>query len=450
MGKLWEKGYRLHEAIERFEVGDDVWLDQRLAWADLLGSIAHARMLGHIGVLTREEAARLEEALRALLGEAREGRLALTVQDEDIHTRVEGLLVERLGDLGKKLHTGRSRNDQVLVDLRLYTKRALLDLQDAVLGCAGALLDFAARHRDLPMPGYTHMQRAMLSSVGLWAGAFVEALLDDLTLCDAAYRLNDQSPLGSAAGYGVPLPLDRAYAARLLGFRRVQPNVLYVQNSRGKFELAALQAAAQVAVDLAKLAEDLLLFTTREFGFFRVAQEMATGSSLMPQKRNLDAVELVRARCRWAIGLQAQVGAIVAGCPSGYNGDLQETKRPLMEGLETVTACLNVMALTVAHTTPDPERLAAACTPEIFAADAALQLAAAGVPFRDAYRQVATGAAPVERPADLAAALARRSSEGAPGNLGLERARARWSEERIRVQRERERFDSALAGLAGP
>lgn len=448
MSKLWEKGYRLHEVIERFEVGDDVWLDQRLAWADLLGSIAHARMLGRIGVLTTDEVARLEAALRDLLAEARQGRLTLTVQDEDIHTKVEGLLVARLGDLGKKLHTGRSRNDQVLVDLRLYTKRALLDLQEAVLACAEALLDFAARHRDLPMPGYTHLQRAMLSSVGLWAGAFVEALLDDLALCEAAYRLNDQSPLGSAAGYGVPLPLDRAYTAQLLGFARVQPNVLYVQNSRGKFELAALQAAAQVAVDLAKLAEDLLLFTTSEFGFFRVAEELATGSSIMPQKRNLDAVELVRARCRWVIGLQAQVGTIVAGCPSGYNGDLQETKRPLMEGLDTVTACLRVMALTVAHTTPDPERLAAACTPELFATDAALQLVAAGVPFRDAYRQVATGAVPVERPADLVAALARRSAEGAPGNLGLEGARARLQAERVRVGEQRERFEGALAALA--
>jgi len=448
VSKLWEKGYRLHEVIERFEVGDDVWLDQRLAWADLLGSIAHARMLGRIGVLTTDEVARLEAALRDLLAEARQGRLTLTVQDEDIHTKVEGLLVARLGDLGKKLHTGRSRNDQVLVDLRLYTKRALLDLQEAVLACAEALLDFAARHRDLPMPGYTHLQRAMLSSVGLWAGAFVEALLDDLALCEAAYRLNDQSPLGSAAGYGVPLPLDRAYTAQLLGFARVQPNVLYVQNSRGKFELAALQAAAQVAVDLAKLAEDLLLFTTSEFGFFRVAEELATGSSIMPQKRNLDAVELVRARCRWVIGLQAQVGTIVAGCPSGYNGDLQETKRPLMEGLDTVTACLRVMALTVAHTTPDPERLAAACTPELFATDAALQLVAAGVPFRDAYRQVATGAVPVERPADLVAALARRSAEGAPGNLGLEGARARLQAERVRVGEQRERFEGALAALA--
>jgi argininosuccinate lyase len=447
VSKLWEKGYRLHEAIERFEVGDDVWLDQRLAWADLLGSIAHARMLGRIGILTAEEVARLEAALRDVLAEARQGRLTLTVQDEDIHTKVEGLLVERLGDLGKKLHTGRSRNDQVLVDLRLYTKRALLDLQEAVLACAEALLDFAARHRDLPMPGYTHLQRAMLSSVGLWAGAFVEALLDDLTLCETAYRLNDQSPLGSAAGYGVPLPLDRAYTAQLLGFARVQPNVLYVQNSRGKFELAALQAAAQVAVDLAKLADDLLLFTTSEFGFFRVAEELATGSSIMPQKRNLDAVELVRARCRWVIGLQAQVGTIVAGCPSGYNGDLQETKRPLMEGLDTVTACLRVMTLTVAHTTPDPERLAAACTPELFATDAALQLVAAGVPFRDAYRQVATGAVPVERPGDLVAALARRSSEGAPGNLGLEGARARLQAERARVGEQRERFEGALAAL---
>jgi argininosuccinate lyase len=234
VGKLWEKGYRLHEEIERFEVGDDVALDRRLAWADLMGSLAHVQMLGRIGILTGDEVERLREGLRELLALDQQGGLALTVQDEDIHTKVENLLVARLGDVGKKLHTGRSRNDQVLVDLRLYAKRALLDLQEAVLALAATLLEFAQRHRDVPMPGYTHMQRAMLSSVGLWAGAFVEALLDDLLFCETAYRLNDQSPLGSAAGYGVPLPLDRELTARLLGFARVQGNALYCQNSRGK------------------------------------------------------------------------------------------------------------------------------------------------------------------------------------------------------------------------
>lgn len=447
MGKLWEKGYRLHEEIERFEVGDDVALDRRLAWADLMGSLAHVQMLGRIGILTGDEVDRLREGLRELLALDQQGGLALTVQDEDIHTKVENLLVARLGDVGKKLHTGRSRNDQVLVDLRLYAKRALLDLQEAVLALAATLLEFAQRHRDVPMPGYTHMQRAMLSSVGLWAGAFVEALLDDLLFCETAYRLNDQSPLGSAAGYGVPLPLDRELTARLLGFARVQGNALYCQNSRGKGELAALQAAAQIAVDLAKLATDLLLFTTREYGFFQVAPEMTTGSSIMPQKRNLDAVELVRARCRRILSYQEEVAGIVAGCPSGYNGDLQETKRPFMEGLDLAMASLRVMALTIEHTTVDAARLAEACTPELFAADAALDRVAEGVPFREAYRQVAANLDAVPVP-DLREALARRAHLGAPGNPGLDVA-ARWIEvERERVQEARRRFDTALAALA--
>src|SRR5947199_6867878 len=239
------------------------------------------------------------------------------------------------------------------------------------------------------MPGYTHMQRAMLSSVGLWAASFAEALLDDEQLLSAAYVINDQSPLGSAAGYGVPLPIDRQYVADQLGFARVQQNVIYVQNSRGKIEAAVVQALAQIMLDLSKLAQDVLLFTTVEYGFLQIPQEICTGSSIMPQKRNLGVMELVRARTQTMLALQQQILGIVSGLPSGYNMDYQETKRPFMEALDLVQESLEICTLVVNKLEVHVEHLIAACTFELFAADRAYELtAAAGLPFRDAYRIV--------------------------------------------------------------
>src|SRR5438045_49025 len=252
-----------------------------------------------------------------------------------------------------------------------------------------ALLEFAGTHTDTPMPGYTHMQRAMLSSVGLWSASFGEALLDDEQLLSAAYVLNDQSPLGSAAGYGVPIPIDRQYCADLLGFSRVQNNVIYVQNSRGKIEVAIVQALAQIMLDLSKLAQDILLFSTTEYGFFQVPQELCTGSSIMPQKRNLGVMELVRARAQTMLALQQQILGIVSGLPSGYNMDYQETKRPFIEALDVVQESLEICTLVVSNLQANTERLVAACTFELFAADRAYELASvAKLPFRDAYRIV--------------------------------------------------------------
>jgi len=268
MTKLWEKDYQLDQQMERFTVGDDYLLDRKLIRADVLGRIAHAKMLSTIEILTAEELAKLKKCLLEILSQAEKGEFQIRPQDEDVHTAVENALTKRLGELGKKIHTGRSRNDQVLVDIRIYTRERLLVVQEKVLALAKTLLNFADQNRDVPMPGRTHTQRAMPSSVGLWAAAFTESLLDDLELLKTAYFLNNQSPLGSAASYGVGLPIDRQLVSDLLGFDRVQNNVLYANNSRGKMEAVVVFALSQVTEDLAKLSGDLILFSIPEFGYF--------------------------------------------------------------------------------------------------------------------------------------------------------------------------------------
>jgi argininosuccinate lyase len=417
--KLWDKGYELDPRIERFEVSDDLVYDRRLILPDVLGSIAHAAMLAKIGLLPVETFHALHAELANIAALAATGEFTLVAGDEDVHTKIEGWLTERLGDAGKMIHTGRSRNDQVLVDLRLFTREAVLPVYAAVLDACEALLDLATRHALTPMPGYTHMQRAMLSSVGVWAGAYLEALLDDLTLLDAAVVLSDQNPLGSAASYGVGLPLDRQYVSDLLGFARVQSNVLYAQNARGKFEAAIVQACCQVMLDLSKLAQDILLFTTAEYGFFALDDSLKTGSSIMPQKKNLGAMEMLRAKGSIAFAWQAQMLGVLAGLPSGYNMDYQETKRPFMETLDLVEESAAVAGLTVSRLQPDEARLLAACTPELFATDVAYDLVLQGVPFRDAYRRVAGMLADLGE-MDARAVLAHRTHQGTSGDLRLE------------------------------
>jgi argininosuccinate lyase len=366
----------------------------------------------------------LKQALCNILKLEQEKAFVVLPGDEDVHTSVENYLVAEAGVAGKKIHMARSRNDQVLVDLRLYGKERLHSVTDKLCQLCAALLDFANAHSEVPMPGYTHMQRAMLSSVGLWAASFAEALFDDEQLLSAAYVINDQSPLGSAAGYGVPLTIDRQYCADLLGFARVQHNVMYVQNSRGKIEAVIVQALAQIMLDLSKLAQDILLFSTVEYGFFSVPQELCTGSSIMPQKRNLGVMELVRARTQTVLALQQQILGIVSGLPSGYNMDYQETKRPFMEALDLVQESLVVDGLEV-----NAERLTAACTFELFAADRAYELTStANLPFRDAYRIVGAEVTaqldrhkplPVESQEQLVKRLSARDHLGGAGKLGL-------------------------------
>lgn len=432
MTKLWQKGYSVNEKVERFEAAQNSALDVRLIRHDVWGSLAHAAMLKHIGLLNEEEYHDLHSALCSVLALEATDEFTVLPSDEDVHTSIENFLVSATGTTGKKIHMARSRNDQVLLDLRLYGKEQLHAISTQLFALCSALLTFAQEHKDVPMPGYTHMQRAMLSSLGLWAAGFAEALLDDEVLLSAAYKLNDQSPLGSAAGYGVPVPIDRQLVADKLGFARVQNNVIYVQNSRGKIEAAIVQALAQIMLDLSKLAQDTLLFTTAEYSFFQIPQELCTGSSIMPQKRNLDIMELVRARTQTLLALQQQIMGITSGLPSGYNMDYQETKRPFMEALDVAHDCLEICTLVISNLQVKRERLIAACTFELFATDRAYELVkSANMPFRDTYRIVGAEVTalldchedlPVESEAQLIERLKARSHLGGAGNLGLEQA----------------------------
>jgi len=461
MTKLWQKGYRLHEQVERFEAAQNSLLDNRLIRHDVWGSLAHAAMLKKIGILSTEECGSLHTHLCEILHLAEAGQFTVTQADEDVHTCVENYLTEQTGEAGKKIHTARSRNDQVLVDTRLYGKEQLHHVAELLSTLCKTLLDLAAAHAETPMPGYTHMQRAMLSSVGLWAASFAESLLDDEQLLVAAYQLNDQSPLGSAAGYGVPLAIDRQYSADLLGFARVQNNVIYAQNGRGKIEAAIVQALAQIMLDLSKFAQDVLLFTTLEYGFFQLPQELCTGSSIMPQKRNVGIMELVRARTQSVLALQQQILGIVSGLPSGFNMDYQETKRPFMEALDFAQESLEICALVASNLSVNTAKLVAACTFELFAADRAYAMAEREqIAFRDAYRIVGkevtaqideARAAGQELPAEsldeLVQRLHARAHLGGAGNLGLDLAYQRLATVEQAWQARSANFAAAIENL---
>jgi len=448
MPKLWQKGYDLDEVVERFTVGDDPELDLALVQADCVGSVAHAKMLGSIGILAEEEFEKLRGALNQIIALHEKGKLRISRQDEDVHTAVENFLVERLGDLGKKIHAARSRNDQVILDLRIYMRDQLLGVTDAALEFCETLLAFAEAHKAVPMPGRTHFQRAMPSSVGLWAAAFMESLLDDVELVRTAYRIADQCPLGSAASYGVTLPIDRQLVSDLLGFARVQNNVLYVNNSRAKVESIVLSAAAQIMLDLSKLANDVIIFAAPEFGYFSLPEKFCPGSSIMPQKRNPAPFELTRAKAATVLACLTQVMETARGLPSGYNRDFQETKAPLMRGLDVTLASLAVCNRIVPEIEVNEQTLRDAFTPELFATDRALELVQQGVPFRDAYRQVATGLDSLECP-DPAASILARTHLGATGNLGLDLSRNRLRDERAWSRAARETWETAFERLLG-
>src|SRR5437660_12633487 len=459
MTKLWQKGYQLNDKVEHFEAAQNSLLDARLIRHDVWGSLAHIAMLTKIGVLTETEQSVLKGALCHILELEADHAFTVTLEDEDVHTCVENFLAANAGSVGKKIHMARSRNDQVLVDLRLYGKEQIHNVMTRLCNLCLALIELADTHADVPMPGYTHMQRAMLSSVGLWASSFAEALLDDEKLLSAAYQLNDQSPLGSAAGYGVPIDIDRQYCADLLGFSHVQNNVIYVQNSRGKIEAAIVQALAQTMLDLSKLAQDILLFTTVEYGFFQMPQELCTGSSIMPQKRNLGVMELVRARTQTMLALQQQILGIISGLPSGYNMDYQETKRPFIEALDLVQESLEICTLVVSKLEVHVEHLIDACTFELFAADRAYELAtAAKIPFRDAYRIVGKEVTeqldrhlpfPLESQEQLAERLAARSHLGGSGNLGLAKTQKHLEDVKSVWHERAETFKTAIDKLVG-
>jgi argininosuccinate lyase len=448
MAKLWDKGIDSHSLIEAFTVGDDYLLDARLTNADCAAGMAHAVMLGSIGLLKKAEVESLKRGLAAIVAENDAGEFHILRSDEDVHTAIENRLTALIGEPGKKIHSGRSRNDQSAAAIRLWMKGFLFSFQRACISLIRTLLDFAEAHADTPMPGRTHTQTAMPSSVGLWAAAYAEELTDDLTLAHDAFRIIDCCPLGSAASYGVPVPLDREMTADLLGFARVQNNVLYAGNSRGKFESIVLGAVEQTALTLSKAAQDLILFSLPEFGYFTLPPELCTGSSIMPQKKNPDGLEAIRAASAVISADRSGIASVVRALPSGYNRDFQYTKGPFFRSCESGLACVRVMDLTVSSLIVNIEALRSAFTPEIFAADRALELVAEGMPFRDAYKKVGgelgklKGSDPVE-------AIRKKTSTGAPGNLRLDVSRAAVKDIQSRIETEESQTRARISSLAG-
>lgn len=418
---IWSKGNDATDAlVHAFTVGDDWLYDRELAPFDCLGCLAHAIMLGETGIIPAADAQALVGELRRLHGAFLAGEWTVEATDEDVHSRIEALLTEALGEPGKRLHTGRSRNDQVLTATRLWLKNRLLALAELICASAHGLLEQAQRYEFVPLPGYTHLQRGMPSSLGMFFGGHAAGLLDNLILLDGAYRLADSCPLGSGASYGVGLPLDRLRASELLGFARGGAIAMADANSRGKVETAALDAVGAVIGDLSRLAADIIFFVSAEAGFLRLSRGFTTGSSIMPQKRNPDIFELIRGRSARFLGLRTGLVAMTLGLHSGYSRDLQDTKPLLIDGLRLAEQALAVVSRSVAEIEPVRERIEAALTPDLYATDEAYRLVReAGMPFREAYIEVGKHLDQVQVPEDHEAVLRSRTHAGSTGNLGL-------------------------------
>jgi argininosuccinate lyase len=389
MKKLWQKNdQKLDEFVEAFETKDDLLLDQKLIPFDVQGSISHAKMLTKIGILSKSELFKLEKGLKEILKLAGEDNFTLEIGDEDIHTKIENYLTDKYADVGKKIHTARSRNDQVLTALRLYTKTEIKKIQKEIVKLISDFESFNKKYGSISMPGYTHMQKAMPTSVGLWAGSFIANLKDDLILLGGVLDLIDQSPLGSAAGYGVPIKIDKKYEAKLLGFKKVQENPIYCQHSRGKFEALVLASLIQILLTINKFASDVMLFSTNEFAFLVLSVKITTGSSIMPQKKNLDLAELLRAKVHMVLGNYTQTVSLSSNLISGYNRDLQDTKKPLIESLETTLSSLRATRILLKNITPNKEKLKKSMTEDLYATEKALKLTLKGRSFRDAYQKI--------------------------------------------------------------
>ena len=391
MKKIWDRkdGVKVNKKVEDYTVGLDYLLDLELLPYDIAGTKAHAKMLHKIKILSPQELGILLKGLDEVNDLWEKGKFKIDKSQEDGHTAIESYLTEKYGDVGKKVHTGRSRNDQSLVMTRLFSKEKLFSIRRNTEDLIKILNEKIKEMGKIKMPGYTHMQRAMPSSVGMWLGSFRDSLKDDLLLLDAVIKVIDQNPLGSAAGYGEnTLGLDRALTTKELGFKRVQHNPIYCAKSRGKFENMTLQAVSNVMFDLGKIANDLLLFTTKEFDFFNLPDSFKTGSSIMPQKKNYDVLELVRGNVGIFSGYQHQIENVVKNLPSGYNRDFQLTKEPYIKGVRLAEDTIEIMTLVVSNLEAKKEKLEAACSKELYATDEALKLVKGGKNFREAYQQV--------------------------------------------------------------
>ncbi len=388
MAKLWDKGFEINAEIERYTVGRDRELDMLLAPHDVMGSMAHIIMLESIGLIGHDELPILLRELRNIYQQTQDGTFVIEPESEDVHSQVELMLTRRLGDLGKKIHSGRSRNDQVLLDLKLFTRHQLMLIAQDIQTLFDELQQQSERYKQVLMPGYTHLQVAMPSSFGLWFGAYAESLVDDMLLLQAAYKQTNRNPLGSAAGYGSSFPLNRQMTTDLLGFHSMNYNVVYAQMGRGKMERNVAFALASVAGTISKLAFDACLFNSQNFGFVRLPKECTTGSSIMPHKKNPDVFELTRAKCNKLQGLPQQITLIMNNLPSGYFRDLQIIKEVFLPAFDEMRDILHMTTYIVGRMEVNENILDDPRYDLMFSVEEVNRLAAAGMPFRDAYKKV--------------------------------------------------------------
>jgi argininosuccinate lyase len=416
--KLWEKGTKINELIESFTVGKDRELDFFLARFDVIGSLAHIKMLGHIGLLSADELVILSEELKTIYREISDGNFAIEEGVEDIHSQIELMLTDRLGAIGKKIHSGRSRNDQVLLDLKLFARDAIQSVAENTVNLFSILISQANRYKAVLMPGYTHLQVAMPSSFGLWFSAYAESLTDDLLLLQSAYRIADQNPLGSAAGYGSSFPLDRQMTTELLGFETMNVNVIYAQMGRGKMERTVLFALASVAGTLSRLAYDVCLFMSQNFGFVSLPDELTTGSSIMPHKKNPDVFELLRAHCNLLQSLPGQMLTLTNNLPSGYFRDMQLTKELFLPAFQEINECIKIAAFALENIRINMHILEDEKYRSIYSVEEVNRLVLSGTSFRDAYREVGASIENGQFNPDI---RLHHTHEGSIGNLCTER-----------------------------
>ncbi len=431
MAKLWDKGFEPDRMIEEYTVGDDRELDMRLARYDVEGSLAHIAMLEKIGLLASDELERLTAGLREIAAEIEAGRFEIEEGTEDVHSQVELLLTRRLGDAGKKIHSGRSRNDQVLVDLKLFLRDELRGLARDVRTLFDRLQELSERYREVLMPGYTHLQVAMPSSFGLWFGAYAETLVDDMRLVAAAWHIANQNPLGSAAGYGSSFPLDRTMTTRLMGFEELHYNVVAAQMSRGKSERAAASAIAAVAATVGRMAMDLCLYMSQNFGFVSLPDELTTGSSIMPHKKNPDVFEMIRGRCNRLQAVPNEIALLTANLPVGYHRDMQLLKDILFPATTEIRRTLRMCDFMLAHLRVNDRILDDTRYDYLFTVEDVNRLTLSGVPFREAYRRIGEA---VQRGEYRPTREVHHTHEGSIGNLCTEAIRRK-------MERVEEEFD---------
>ena len=423
--KLWDKGGTPDERMDLFTVGNDRELDQILVAYDLKASRAHAEMLGRIGILDPSETESLTLALDAMLDQVRSGNFTIAPPFEDMHSKIEFELTERLGEAGKKIHTGRSRNDQVLVALQLYLKDVISGFYEQIQALFNLLLELAEKHKDVLLPGYTHLQVAMPSSFGLWFSAYAESLIDDVYMLQAAYRVADQNPLGSAAGYGSSFPIDRDFTTARMGFATQKYNVVAAQMGRGKVERLTAMAMASVAGTLGKMAMDICLYLNQNFGFISFPQELTTGSSIMPHKKNPDLFELVRAKCNVIQGLPNQLSLLTTNLPSGYHRDLQMTKPLILPAIEELKSCLEITLSSLGRIEVNSDILSDPKYDYLFSVDTMDAMIQQGISFREAYRKMASQ---IELGTYKPNKKLNHTHKGSMGNLCLEEIRLKMEQ----------------------